>query len=399
MADNSPLDVELEDLQGLHLDTEQATWESGELGRFILRTFTVLFVVVTGISLVILVHRRGRGSWKETLAFVSVQIVWQVVAWYTNHIDSSWVHSLDCPTIDCEYKRKIVMFVENLFHGAAVYTGIALVGRLEGVVGVLLWILGIMSISAPLIFAVIILLLDLTLTSEKRAQYITQISVAVAKTLWFNIIPTGLLTCWLLGQCVHGFSGLRSSSSRMTASRIIAAVLVVFHLLHFTHFLLYVVTKNISIDQQLVLLTPNAWLLEVGYLFAGLGIPGAWLLGLLIPRRDSISDATEMNLKLAKQNKNRNKIKYKKEKVNVATPPTSPYKFKPEVTSSPSVQSEDAAVPPYKDLKEMDKKSKRSSYIEAMSSGHVNIEPANNLPTKSKSADPLWLPGPKTIRV
>ncbi|XP_023348787.1 uncharacterized protein LOC111717521 [Eurytemora carolleeae] len=393
---NSPLDIKLKDLEGLELeDFEEISVEGEEAGRLAMRTITLAILLLGSILLVTVVFRRGRGSWKEVIGFTFIQIVWQGLAWYSKHIDPYWVQTLHCKTVDCEINRKIYVFVENLFHGIAVYSGVALVGRLEdeteGLIGVLLWILGIMSAGAPLLFAVVILLLDLTMTYETRTNGVTEIGVAIAKTVWFDIIPSGLLLCWFLGQCLNGFTRIRSSSSRETASKLIGAFLIVFHTVHLASIIVYVVAKSQPVTTQIKLATVIGWLLEIGYSLAALAIPWCWLAGLLIPRRDSTVDSVEVNLKLAKQNKSRNIIKYKKEKSNVQTPPTTPFKFKPEVTSSPSVHSQDnsSVVMRTNGTDASKDKSKRSSYLEAVSMGSLNMQESN--PPKSKSADPIWL--------
>ena len=85
----------------------------------------------------------------------------------------------------------------------------------------------------------------------------------------------------------------------------------------------------------------------------------------------------------------------------VSTPPTSPYKFSPEVTSSPSVlNSSVGSLPHHKpDMNPTPltsapgKKEKRRSYQEAVSNSNLNmLEDAPPRQTKSKSIDPLWLP-------
>jgi CHASE1-domain containing sensor protein len=53
-------------------------------------------------------------------------------------------------------------------------------------IGVLLWILGIMSAGAPLLFAVVILLLDLTMTYEVRQNERKQKYKMAAKLLIFH---------------------------------------------------------------------------------------------------------------------------------------------------------------------------------------------------------------------
>jgi len=400
MAENIVLDVDPADLHDLELEDDQqgSELEGSVLGWFILRCFTVLFVLLGSLALVTIVYRRGRGSWKEVIFFTLIQIIWQVLAWYTKHIDRHFVHSAQCPTVDCKLKWNIFVFVENFFHGAAVYSGVALVGRLEGLQGVLLWILGIMSAAAPLLFSVIILLLDLNMTAEKRYEDTTEIGIGIGKTIWFNIIPAGLLVCWFLGQCLNGFTRLRSSSSRETASRLIALFLIIFHIVHFSGIVVYVVAKNSSVQTQIELSSPLDWLLEGGYLLAALAIPGAWILGLLLPRRGEHADPTEVNLKLAKENKRKNIIHRNTKKPEVvATPPTTPFRFKPEITSSPSAFSQETSntvVSPSDG-----QKSKRSSYVEAVSSGSLNVQTLDPAPTKSKSVDPLWLPSSKPLSV
>ena len=54
--------------------------------------------------------------------------------------------------------------MENLFRGVAMYTGVVVVGRLAGLLGLLLYVLIGMSALAPIVFSVIVLLLDLNLS-------------------------------------------------------------------------------------------------------------------------------------------------------------------------------------------------------------------------------------------
>ena len=51
-------------------------------------------------------------------------------------------------------------------------------------------------------------------------------------------------------------------------------------------------------------------LAEATYLLACLALPWMWLLGLCIPPPGQQGDQLDLNLKLAKQNKSRNIIKY-----------------------------------------------------------------------------------------
>ena len=61
---------------------------------------------------------------------------------------------------------------------------------------------------------------------------------------------------------------------------------------------------------QAVLVDVDVGLVEAGYLLACLAIPWAWFIGLIIPIPGSSQDQLNVNLKLAKQNKNRNIVKY-----------------------------------------------------------------------------------------
>ena len=88
---------------------------------------------------------------------------------------------------------------------------------------------------------------------------------------------------------------------------------------------------------------------------------------------------------------------FRKEKSPVATPPTSPYKFSPEVTSSPSVHSF-ASMEPTPLSQAPAKKEKRRSYLEAVSENSLNVL-ENAPPRQSKSADPLWLPSGKPVQL
>lgn len=402
MVENSPFDLEGgsgSQLDELELGLEEVELGGEEAALLSVRTAALALVVTGGLALVILTCRRKRGSWSEAVFFTLLQLIWQVLAWYILYIDEHWVHSLHTGTVDSEHSRKVYVFFENLFHGVAVYSGVALIGRLEGVVGALLWILMGMSVVAPLLWAIVILLLDLTLSTQVRHGFSTQIGVAAAKMVWLNLIPLGLVLSWLLGQCRGGWLRLRSRSTRETASKLVAVILIVFHLLHVAQFAVYCAAKYKSLELELA--SAINWLLNAGYVAAAVAIPWGWFIGLVIPRTDENQDQTELNLKLAKQNKTRNIVKLKKPQLKgrevVATPPNTPYKFQPEVTSSPSTFSQEmsssVASAPGADNKLLatDKKSKRSSYLEAVSMGSLNFElPAP--PTKAKSADPLWLP-------
>ena len=53
--------------------------------------------------------------------------------------------------------------MENLFRGVAMYSGVVVVGRLAGLLGLLLYVLLGMAALAPIVFSVTVLLLDLNL--------------------------------------------------------------------------------------------------------------------------------------------------------------------------------------------------------------------------------------------
>ena len=169
------------------------------------------------------------------------------------------------------------------------------------------------------------------------------------------------------------------------ASSLITTILVIFHITAIAQFVVYVIQKTVTdTELQLDLIEVDLGLTEASYLLAALALPWAWFLGLLIPLKvamqqkyqkrkknlilkkknvflvDSFfftnftqfnfsvplkdtSQQLDMNLKLAKQNKQRNVIrKLSKDSHGVSTPPTSPMKFSPSVTSSPSIHTLEA---------------------------------------------------------
>jgi len=406
----SPFDIDdVSQLDGVPQEEEaEGSVGSREVALLTVRTFTVFLLVLGGVWLCLKVFRRRRGSWKEAGLAVSIQIIWQVLAWYSRHIDANWVLHLTSGTVDSETTRKVFHFVENLFHALAVYTGMAVVGRLAGVVGTLLWILCGMSILAPLVFAIIILLLDLSLNPEDRYAFATAIGVSSGRMVILNLLPLGMLISWLIGHCRTPWTTRKST--RELASTLISAVLVVFHLVNIAQWVVYVIVKNTeSFDIKSQLVDVDVGLVEAGYLFACLAIPWAWFIGLIIPLPGSSQDELNVNLKLAKQNKTRNIVKYQKDSNNstkpyiaVATPPTSPQKFSPEVTSSPSVHSQFNSPivnpTPMVDNVPGEKKNKRRSYLEAVSNSSINVLESAP-PRQSKSADPLWLPSSKPVQL
>ena len=64
----------------------------------------------------------------------------------------------------------------------------------------------------------------------------------------FDFFSLGLVLSWLLGQCRGGWLPLRSRSTRETASKLVAALLVVFHLVHMAQFAVYCTAKYKSME-------------------------------------------------------------------------------------------------------------------------------------------------------
>ena len=76
--------------------------------------------------------------------------------------------------------------------------------------------------------------------------------------------------------------------------------------------------NRISLEQgkgySALLADLDVGLVEVSHLLACLALPWSWLAGLLLPSccsKRPDQDQTDLNLKLAKQNKSRNIVKYK----------------------------------------------------------------------------------------
>jgi len=429
---------------------EESEGEVGnrEIVLLAVRSVTIALVILGSVLLTLKVWRRGRGSWKEAAFAVSLQIIWQTLAWYRKHIDPHWVYSLTLGTPDHETTRKIFLFAENLFHGLAVYSGLVIVGRLGAVVGALIYILGGMAILIPLLFSIIILLLDVYLNAANRVGQgsIAPMAVATGKIILMDLVPLGLLVAWGVGQCRAGSQGRKGS--REVASTVISVMLMLWHLTSLSQWIIYVIIINSNdINTQVSLTDYDRGLVEASHLLACLAIPWAWLLGLCLPARGGYRNSTEeldVNLKMAKQNEKRNAInmKYKKENGDfpVATPPTSPQKFSPSVTSSPSVLSASHLVKteplpdhltPTATAKNKTQEPhgtrtpKRRSYLEAVSNSELNMIPMEDEPTPSKitprrsymtavsnseinlmedrppkhskSVEPLWLPAAKPI--
>ena len=124
------------------------------------------------------------------------------------------------------------------------------------------------------------------------------------KMVILNLVPLGLLLCWILTHC-DCCSSKKRRTSREVASSLITSVLVIFHMTAIAQFVVYVIQKTVSnTELKLELIDVDIGLTEATYLLAALALPWAWVLGLLIPLRDN-NQSLDMNLKLAKQNKQR----------------------------------------------------------------------------------------------
>ena len=93
------------------------------------------------------------------------------------------------------------VYFEHLSHGLAVYSGLVIVARLGSLVGPLLYLLLGMGLLAPLVYSVIILLLDLYIGHSSRVLPGTLIGLASFKMVILNLVPLGLLLCWIFTHC------------------------------------------------------------------------------------------------------------------------------------------------------------------------------------------------------
>ena len=131
--------------------------------------------------------------------------------------------------------------IQNLFAGLAMYSGVVVVGRLAGLVGLLLYVLTGMAILAPIVFSVTILLLDLQLSSSLRFQQPTKIGIASFRSCILDLVPLGLLICWTFSQCRVT---RREKSSREMSSNLIAAASILLHLVGLAQYVVYVMLNT-----------------------------------------------------------------------------------------------------------------------------------------------------------
>ena len=137
-----------------------------------------------------------------------------------------------------------------------------------------------------------------------RFEPATVIGIATFSVTILDLVPLGLLLCWTISQCRH------TKSSREMSSNLIAAALIVLHLVGLAQYVVYIMSRLLTDTEQRVTLADwDLGLTEAIYLLASLALPWMWLLGLSIPLPGHSGDQLDRNLKLAKQNKRQNIIK------------------------------------------------------------------------------------------
>ena len=136
---------------------------------------------------------------------------------------------------------KIYQCMVNLFHGVAVYTGVVMVCKLAGLVGLLLYVLTGMAVLAPIVFSITVLLLDLNLGPDVRFGLVAKIGISSFKTLILVVVPLGLLLCWGFSQCL--VTRIKRSR-RELSSNLIAFVLVIFHLVGLAEYVVYILVNT-----------------------------------------------------------------------------------------------------------------------------------------------------------
>merc|ERR1711936_340433 len=188
-----------------------------------------------------------------------------------------------------------------------------------------LYILGGMAVLIPVLFSIIILLLDIYLNAATRVgtDAITPQAVATGKMLLMDLVPLGLLVAWGVGQCRAGGHGRKGT--REVASTVIAVMLLLWHLTSVAQWVVYIIIRNVDdIETKIGLTDYDRGLVEAAHLLACLAIPWAWLLGLSLPTaiggtRNSM-DELDLNLKTAQQNQTRNVLNLKYKKDNAMAP-------------------------------------------------------------------------------
>ena len=133
------------------------------------------------------------------------------------------------------------------------YSGVVVVARLAGLLGLLLYVLIGMAVLAPLVFSVTVLLLDLNLSPSVRFQQPTILGIATFKTTILDVVPLGLLLCWSISQWRVSS---RDKSSREMSSNLIAAALILLHIVGLAQYVVYVISRLLTdLDLKVTLLS------------------------------------------------------------------------------------------------------------------------------------------------
>ena len=197
------------------------------------------------------------------------------------------------------------------------YSGVVVVARLAGLLGLLLYVLIGMAVLAPLVFSVTVLLLDLNLSPSVRFQQPTILGIATFKTTILDVVPLGLLLCWSIRQCrvSRRDKSSRKMSSNLIAAALVAAALILLHIVGLAQYVVYVISRLLTdldlkvtllsrldvtcITLQLLLVDWDLGLTETTFLLACLALPWMWLLGLAVLPPGHSGDQLDRNLKLA----------------------------------------------------------------------------------------------------
>ena len=197
------------------------------------------------------------------------------------------------------------------------YSGVVVVARLAGLLGLLLYVLIGMAVLAPLVFSVTVLLLDLNLSPSVRFQQPTILGIATFKTTILDVVPLGLLLCWSISQwrVSSRDKSSREMSSNLIAAALVAAALILLHIVGLAQYVVYVISRLLTdldlkvtllsrldvtcITLQLLLVDWDLGLTETTFLLACLALPWMWLLGLAVLPPGHSGDQLDRNLKLA----------------------------------------------------------------------------------------------------
>ena len=93
--------------------------------------------------------------------------------------------------------------------------------------------------------------------SSVRFEQATVIGIATFSMTILDLVPLGLLLCWTISQCRH------TKSSREMSSNLIAAALILLHLVGLAQYVVYVMSRVLTdIDQKVTQCKINRLLLD-----------------------------------------------------------------------------------------------------------------------------------------